>query len=334
MTTQQATQRPQQRTQQQPAQPKQIDPDEKLLDDIMSRTVTNIDKANERFSVELNAPGIGQFLRSIKKAKAIEMLRAMITPVMPLIHGLKNSPMGFLTDEKEGKSPYPDELIRDCVIEAMLNGVNLDGNEFNIIASKCYITQAGYWHKLKEIDGITDIDVTPGVPAMYNGQMVCRVRANWKLKGVSLRLIGADGKDGRAFAIKAGTGSTPDNITGKALRKAYKAIYEKCTGSTMTEPDEEAEVIVPTVVATQEAGEMPNGRSSLKKDDGELADGNLLDQVQMQFTRVGMVADGITQTLIRHNVTNSRDMTVFAAKAILKELEPMPTMRQPGDEAE
>lgn len=308
---------PRQQPGRQEAPAKPVENSEQLLDKIMSDTVSNIDKTAERFKGELHDPTIGQFIRAIKKAKAIEILRKMIMPTMPLIRSLMNTPMGFLTDEKPDK-PYTDEVLRDCVIEAMLSSVSIIGNEFNIISGKCYITQAGYKSKLENLPGLTDLDVTPGVPAMYNGQMVCRVRAQWKLNGMDMRLIGADNKDGRAFPIKVGSGSTPDNTTGKALRKGYKAVYEKCTGSKITEPDDEPET-VPMPAATP-------------KDDGELADKQLLDQMQFHVGRTGLSSEASAQMLVRHGCTDSRTITVTVAKAIIRELEALPMQRQAGDE--
>lgn len=250
---------------------KTIDPEAKLLNDVLEKTIESVDKAATRFSSEINQDGIGQLLRAAKKGAAIKRLRAMLSgELLDLLRSLMNSPMGFLTDKdpkrksKEGTAtaPYDDDVIRDCAIEALLNGVLWDGNEFNIIAGKCYITQNGFWRKVREIPGITDIDVVPGVPSLHNGSMVCRVRATWKLWGIESSLIGADGQPGRVFPIKNDSSSTPDNLTGKALRKAYKAIFEKATGSILSAEAGEVDESSPQTVAP--AAQMPTKGGNLK----------------------------------------------------------------------
>ena len=79
-----------------------------------------------------------------------------------------NTETGFLTDRgharAKDKTPYDDDTLCNAAVEALLHGVNWDGNEFNIIAGRCYLTQNGYRRKVKETPGLADLRLSWGAP--------------------------------------------------------------------------------------------------------------------------------------------------------------------------
>src|SRR5215831_7801874 len=226
-----------------------VDLDAPLLDELIDRAASNLDSAAQRYQGEIDAPGLGQLRRSMLLAHAISRLQAALEPLKERILMLQNSPLGFLTDRdpsrpgKTGQSvqPYGWDIIRRCVVQALLGGFNLTGNEWNVIAGKFYGAKNGWERKLREVPGLTDLDVRPGIPTQHNGLTCVRVGASWRMEGRRQELIGADGQLGRVFAIITAGPSTPDTTVGKALAKAYRAIYQRVTGTRTTEADAEPE---------------------------------------------------------------------------------------------
>jgi hypothetical protein len=231
-----------------------------LIDAILAQTADRIGRTARRYCTELEATD-DHMRKAVLMAKGIEYLRRELTgPMMQTIMGLMNSPLGFMTDhvptayKEENRVPYSVEIVRDCAIQAMLHGVFFVGNEFNILAGRCYITQNGWRRKVEEISGLTDFDIAPGIPvvsAAHQGQTVVRVSATWRHNGIPGMLVGSDGKPGRVFPIiVAGKYSTPDQTIGKAKAKAYRAAYEKITGSTHTISEEPGDLTPPESAAT------------------------------------------------------------------------------------
>ena len=226
-----------------------------LLDQETDRILEKIDKRAETFAMALKtASAFGQLRRAAILAMGIQELgKALDQKVMGLFMSLMNTQLGFKTDRGPGTKqaePYPVDVVKQCVIAALLSGLYPVGNEFNILAGRMYITKEGYYRKVCEIDGLTDLVLAPGVPALHNGQMVCRVGATWKLHGQPGKLVDGEGKPGRAFPIIVTQYSSPDQNIGKATRKALKAIYDQVTGTVST-PDLDDDVVTPPVTSSQ-----------------------------------------------------------------------------------
>lgn len=197
--------------------------------------------------------------RAFTTAQGIQELRAAVTPLMPLIAALHNSPLGFDSDRNPTKGPlkdgpYPAEVVVDCVVEALMRGLQLSGNEFNLLMSRCYTTLNGYKRLVEELPGITDLDHAQSPPFTQGGHTCVKVNATWQYNGVKMRLKDASGNPWAIYAIRANAGMGADGIIGKAKRRMYKAIYEKCTGTRFTEPEEEVPSLpAPEPEATQPA---------------------------------------------------------------------------------
>lgn len=99
--------------------------------------------------------------RQVAKAQGIEQLReALANPaILPTLQSLAGTTVGFNTDTQ-----YPPDVIRDSVLSALLHGLEIVGNQFNIIAGKMYITLEGYTALLGQVEGLTDFDLTLGNP--------------------------------------------------------------------------------------------------------------------------------------------------------------------------
>lgn len=186
-------------------------------------------------------------LAAAQVADYIEAVRNAIEPQMDSIIKLCDSPLGFRTDRspailetnrKRGKgagAPYSREVVKDCAVEALLRGVRLVGDQFNILAGRCYITMNGYKHLVNStnISGlqfkITKISVT-------DSEHIADAEAQWQQGGNDCTV------SKRFFCKAYGAITTWEQTEGKATRKLFKAIYEKATGRAFQDADESDEM--------------------------------------------------------------------------------------------
>lgn len=195
-----------------------------------------------------------QFPKAFAMARGIAQLRELITPeLMKEIMPLMNTALGFQTDKnpsqidyKTGKPhiPYTESVVKECFIESVLRGYSPVGNEWNILAGRCYVTKGGLGRKLKELDGLTDFKPFFGVPRMAGDKSaVVAASATWRMQGVPDKIE-------REFSIKVNAGMGSDAIVGKAERKLRAAAYEQITGSRLTDGDADDEAdAIPTTAA-------------------------------------------------------------------------------------
>lgn len=179
--------------------------------------------------------------RAFVIAHSIEAIRGALTnEIMQDVMRLQNSPLGFKTDKQGGG--YPVETVRDCVTQALIRGLRITGNEFNIIAGNLYVTKEGCKRAVREFPGLTDLKYQPGVPKTQGdvGALV-DCKASWKLDGVpdEMRCEGP-----YAIPVRINKGMGADAILGKAESKMFRRIYDRLTSSELSlpDPDENTEV--------------------------------------------------------------------------------------------
>jgi hypothetical protein len=184
------------------------------LDEIATRAIAGIANAS------------GKFDKALVMADAMNDLRAALIPKMDTFMKLQNTPLGFKTDRTEAPF-YSKEVVCDALIEATIRGVEPVGNQFNIIASRCYITKEGYEYKLKGLQGFTDFKHEIGVPqSVGNGEgAIVECTATWKYNGTP------DSKTSK-IPVRVNKGMGVDATIGKATRKFFKRVYEQVTGAT------------------------------------------------------------------------------------------------------
>lgn len=195
----------------------------------------------------------GKFERAFRLSAGIRRLKDMITKdMMRDIMELQGTSLGFRTDKDTGGG-YPPEAVKECLIEAILRGAAPVGNEFNIIAGRCYLTKEFFIRAMRELPGLTDLRLKPGVPAMSNGGALVPYEATWTWYGVAggMQRIAekrADGSiDDCRIPVKVNNGMGIDAILGKAERKMRAAIYALLTGTEWS--DGEADESRPAVIA-------------------------------------------------------------------------------------
>lgn len=173
----------------------------------------------------------------------VSQLRAALTPqVMEQVFmPLMNTTIGFRTDKDPNKKdkngnaikPYDQNVVRDCLIDAVSNGLMPTGNQFNIIAARMYPTKEGYSALLKKIGCKYFISIgQDSQPSNAPfGELKCTI--NYEHQGV---------KNGFSIIanVKKDNFSSYDQLKGKAERRAKKALYEFLTGCDLGDADEDS----------------------------------------------------------------------------------------------
>ena len=202
---------------------------------ISPKTITALDEAAN--AGQLTVSNGGQFARALATAQAVNTLRDLLTEdVMKSVMQLQNNALGFLTDRRD--APYSVNVVRDCLIEAVLSGVSPVGNEFNIISGRAYITKNGMRRKLANIDGLS-YSITPGIPKTAEKGAVIVMGIDWTYNGKT------EHKD-LTIAVRVNAGMGTDAIIGKATRKAAAWLYDAITGMTVNEGDVSDDDAIPT----------------------------------------------------------------------------------------
>lgn len=234
-----------------------------LVEEMLAKQGERIELVSASYREELERP-FNAFRRAMATASAIERLEALLdNKTMQQIMKLQNTPLGFKTDKRDGG--YDVATVKRCCIQATLWGVSWIGNEFNIISQSCYVTREGYERKVREIPGLADLELMPGVPNLHNGHTVVRVGARWRLGDKQHELRDAKGEPGFPFPIITHQTSSPDNIIGKARRKALRMIYDISTGNQSGIPDEEDIVADARPATNGTSAPLPNGSLDLRK---------------------------------------------------------------------
>jgi hypothetical protein len=231
----------------------------------MSKTTLATTGAKEAFK---NAISIGQkyaaelaeseeFFKPIVMAMAIQELKQALTPeAIAAVHELEGTALGFKTDKFDGK--YGDETIRMCVIEAMLRGVSIVGNQFNVIKGNFYIARNGWEAKLRKA-GCTQIvptigkpeDVLLGTPNQKDNRQITATFAaqatcvkDGKRYAVSASV--ADGIDGRIEVSAFGKDiqACIDGLKGKAEARILKKLFFLACDATELDDDEATVIVV------------------------------------------------------------------------------------------
>ncbi len=165
------------------------------------------------------------FEKAFMISKAISKLKDLITTEhMKPIMELQGSRVGFKTD-KDKDGGYSESVVKNCLIESVLMGVQPFGNQFNIIAGNSYITKEGFGFLLKNIKGLK-YDISFALPRIGADKSSAAViaRITWQINGEAKQEKEID------MPVKVNQYMGADAVIGKATRKARKWLYETITG--------------------------------------------------------------------------------------------------------
>jgi hypothetical protein len=247
------------------------DDGESLLNELLEKSIGTLERTASRYQTEIDAAE-NRLRKTILTAKAIEVLRSLLAgDVMKEIMRVQNTRLGFLTDKPaygNTAGGYPEQVVRDCIIEAILKGVYPVNNEFNIIGGNMMIVQNGWRRKLHELPGMDEFPaIQPGDVAETPKYYRIPCTASWVFNGkagmlsrnvfVSRDTTERRKRDGGTYTKDDFT--TIDNLMGKVERKMLEAVFKKINGepfgidSSEDAPSDQVEALAREMPATEPA---------------------------------------------------------------------------------
>jgi len=179
----------------------------------------------------LTADGLFGFEKAHLISTAIVELKKNLTPeYMKNIMAMQGNKLGFRTD-KDDKGGYPEDVVKNCLIEAVLTGVQPHSNQFNIIAGNMYITKEGAGHLLKNIKGLK-YDIVPGLPHVNSDKSSAAItmKISWTYNGESQ-------EKEIPIPVKMNAYMGLDAVIGKATRKARVWLFNTINGTEIMDGD-------------------------------------------------------------------------------------------------
>jgi len=216
------------------------------LDPAILTTLSEV-SANATTAFSAACMSTGNVAAALEVAGAIEDLRQLFDrpDIQSRIVALQDTAIGFRTDRDPkvfnkkldgGKGgynqPYPYVVVKDCAIEATLRGLQLVGNQINIISQRCYVTREGFEYLIKRRKEITNFVPIVGIPQMRERGCLVECEASWDNAGTKQGIK-------VTIPVKADDYGTADQYIGKATRKLLKRCYEIMTGNVLPEGDAE-----------------------------------------------------------------------------------------------
>lgn len=191
------------------------------------------------------ASNVSGFQKAFVTSSAIDIIKTQLSDeYMKPIMSLQGSSLGFKTDqdtlkEKVGQKwvtkkgdGYPMEIVRECLIEATFLGLEVTGNQFNIIGGNMYPTREGFGALLDKMKGLKK-NFTYTSISQPVGQKVAnvKVRIDWQFEGETPKKQEID------FPIKSNEYTSYDALIGKAERKAKRWLYNTIKGTDISDGD-------------------------------------------------------------------------------------------------
>lgn len=208
---------------------------------------------------------LNNFGAAFQAVNVVSLLRQALTDqVMDAVFmPLMNTKIGFLTDHT-GKArgnrppapPYSREIVRDAIIDAVTIGLMPTGNQFNIIAERMYPTKEGYTALLRRLGVKYFIEVGYDKNTAEGfAEIPCKITYNYGGERNSFSITAT---------VKKDSYSSPDQLRGKAERRAKKALYEYITGCDFGDADDDSSTPV-DVVAEEVKSEANRGAQMGRK---------------------------------------------------------------------
>lgn len=176
-----------------------------------------VQKIDQEIISVIGEKNLQGFDKAFKVSNAIGNLKGLLdnnymTPIMEL----QGNRLGFKTD-KDNSGGYPIATVKNCLIEAVLTGVQPVGNQFNIIAGNCYITKEGFGYLLKNYEGLK-YSLVSVISKISETSALVNNTIEWTLGSESFEKV-------VPIHIKVNKYMGADAVIGKATRKARAWLY-------------------------------------------------------------------------------------------------------------
>ncbi len=185
----------------------------------------------------INSSQIEGFEKAFQVANAIAKIKELLTTeYMKPIMALQGNVLGFKTDKDLAQggakgNGYSEEVVKNCLIEAVLTGVQPVGNQFNIIAGNSYITKEGLGYLLDNVAGL-EYSITSELPRINTEKTSAAIVMNLKWK-----INNQEHEQKLELPIRMNSFMGTDAVIGKGTRKARKWLYEKIKGIEISDGD-------------------------------------------------------------------------------------------------
>lgn len=230
---------------------------------LMTKGTTALAKLNEvgkeidaviETSLPMTMKTAKNFCESLAIARGIADLKDIMLAspeIKVVVEKMANNRLGFLTDRtpatiyknqksnKGPQKPYSYEQLVDPIVEGLLKGYRISGNEINIIAGQFYAAKNGNYRRVTEYPGVTGFVYNNAPVELSAGGNVAKIKcwASWKF-GSKEMTIGIDKDDECIFQVRVNFGMGEDAVVGKAHAKLFKRCLERITGQIAPESSE------------------------------------------------------------------------------------------------
>ncbi len=217
-----------------------------LTKDSATKGMLAIQATAEQVQQELlSAEGFGKTLAIATGLVAIQ--EAMTDETVAVLKALVGTDVGFKTDKDHLGSGYGSQTIKACAVRALLNGAYLHGNEFNIIAGGCYLTQQYYLRKLREYPNVTDVQIDVDIPCVDSSRPAVKENYTMLVGGyaccrVNGRKVEIYARESTKFgdqrmAVSAYKADI-DQAQGKARKRLAQRLFERIAGVDISDDSE------------------------------------------------------------------------------------------------
>ncbi|MGB0758668.1 MAG: hypothetical protein ACPGPS_04015 [Rubripirellula sp.] len=222
-------------------------------------TVAKIDEVVSSLSSTIAEQAGNKITVALAQAKAATMFRNLLTQeIVEQFNVLQGSRHGFETDISYKGETYPVDVVRECLLEALLYGIRAVGGEWMIISKRCYITKAGFERLATRI--CKNHAVQLGDVEMPKGREgTAKVSAKMFFVTMDgnrheIRCTQTKDFDGR-IPVRVNKGMGVDGVLGKARRKGLRMIVESVSGMEISDAERTSEELDPVNFAAEAAAD-------------------------------------------------------------------------------
>jgi len=201
-------------------------------------------------------------LKTLKLAYGQQQLNKVLNlpEVAAMIMSFQNSALGFLTDRKT--DGYSQEIVIKAAQEALTAGAYIHGNEFNIIAERCYLAQSFFIRKVREFCSKNQVKRNFSYeckflePSKKQSKFRVSVRIKWTFPNKE------EIEQIERYNL---VGVSEDQVNGKAEKRAHQWLYNELTDNSYPMAPEAGEIIEHEGDTTPEPEEEPKAPEASKE---------------------------------------------------------------------
>lgn len=229
--------------------------------------------------------GLTGFQKAHTVSQAIVELEVLLDDnyMKPIMY-LQGTSLGFRTDKDLQKNPsgygyvkgdgYPVDIVKRCLIEAVLKGYQPTNNEFNIIGGNMYPTKNGLERKANEWEGLKySIISTIKTFSVEKLSALVDCQIKWTIGGVSREEI-------VPIPLKIDKYTSVDAVIGKAKRKALAWLLSNISGEIVIDGSVEDTTFAEVAGEKKESQE----KQPITDDEIELAISDGMTIIQLETT--------------------------------------------------